>query len=166
MRRPALLTLVVAAFLTSGSALGFQGKRCGMITYHGVSNGQAYWGKDTVSVVRGGTPCAKARTVDRRADEGFPNVGWHCAFLQHGTLTRCTSASRRAQIEGRAYTPPSATPAPAPTPTPACYPLTDSGTCYEPGEYCRVADYGSSGVAGDGEPIICEYNNGWRWEPA
>jgi hypothetical protein len=22
-----------------------------------------------------------------------------------------------------------------------------------------------TGVAGDGEPIICENNNGWRWEP-
>jgi hypothetical protein len=23
-----------------------------------------------------------------------------------------------------------------------------------------------SGVAGNGEAITCEYNNGWRWEPA
>jgi hypothetical protein len=23
-----------------------------------------------------------------------------------------------------------------------------------------------SGVAGDGEHIICEDNDGWRWEPA
>jgi hypothetical protein len=22
-----------------------------------------------------------------------------------------------------------------------------------------------TGVAGDGEKIICEYNDGWRWEP-
>jgi hypothetical protein len=22
-----------------------------------------------------------------------------------------------------------------------------------------------TGVAGNGEPIICEDNNGWRWEP-
>ena len=51
---------------------------------------------------------------------------------------------------------------PAPT---ACYPLTNSGGCYEPGEFCRASDHGMSGVAGDGEAIICEYNNGWRWEP-
>jgi hypothetical protein len=58
------------------------------------------------------------------------------------------------------------TPILPPTPTPTgCYPLTDSGSCYEPGEYCRVSDYGTSGVAGDGEAITCEYNNGWRWEP-
>jgi hypothetical protein len=57
-------------------------------------------------------------------------------------------------------------PTPTPTPTPTgCYPLTNSGGCYEPGEYCRNTDHGTSGVAGDGEAILCEYNNGWRWEP-
>jgi hypothetical protein len=62
-------------------------------------------------------------------------------------------------------------PAPAPSPAPAtsaasCYPISDEGTCYEPGEYCREDDYGTSGVAGDGEKITCEDNDGWRWEPA
>jgi hypothetical protein len=64
-------------------------------------------------------------------------------------------------------------PAPAPAPTTAappapsgCYPKTDSGGCYEPGEFCRTSDHGVSGVAGDGEAITCEDNNGWRWEPA
>jgi hypothetical protein len=53
--------------------------------------------------------------------------------------------------------------APAPT---GCHPLTNSGNCYEPGEYCRDDDHGASGVAGDGEAITCEDNNGWRWEPS
>jgi cardiolipin synthase A/B len=52
----------------------------------------------------------------------------------------------------------------APKPT-GCYPKTSSGNCYEPGEYCSNADHGTSGIAGDGEAIICENNNGWRWEP-
>jgi hypothetical protein len=56
-------------------------------------------------------------------------------------------------------------PPPPPPPPPGCYPLTNSGNCYEPGEYCRADDHGTSGVAGDGESIICEDNNGWRWEP-
>jgi hypothetical protein len=68
----------------------------------------------------------------------------------------------------------SAAPAPPQTTAPAavpstpsgCYPLTNGGNCYEPGEYCRNSDHGISGVAGDGERIICEDNNGWRWEPA
>ena len=65
---------------------------------------------------------------------------------------------------------PSTAPAAAPTqaaPAPAgCHPVSDEGTCYEPGEYCRDDDHGTSGVAGDGEAIICEDNDGWRWEPA
>lgn len=61
--------------------------------------------------------------------------------------------------------PPVAAPPPAPS-APACYPLSDEGTCYEPGEFCRDSDHGASGVAGDGEKIICADNDGWRWEPA
>ena len=56
--------------------------------------------------------------------------------------------------------------APPPTAAPACYPLSNSGTCYEPGEFCRTSDHGRTGRAGNGEAIVCEYNNGWRWEPA
>jgi hypothetical protein len=53
----------------------------------------------------------------------------------------------------------------SPTPT-SCYPISDEGTCYEPGEYCRYSDEGTSGIAGNGEPITCEDNDGWRWEPS
>lgn len=58
-------------------------------------------------------------------------------------------------------------PKPKPTPTPAgCHPRSSAGHCYEPGEYCSAADHGMSGVAGDGEPIVCRDEDGWRWEPA
>jgi hypothetical protein len=64
-------------------------------------------------------------------------------------------------------TTPAAAPAPPASTAPAgCSPLSNEGTCYEPGEYCRDADHGISGVAGDGEAITCEDNDGWRWEPA
>jgi len=49
--------------------------------------------------------------------------------------------------------------------TAGCHPLSDEGTCYEPGEFCRTTDHGLSGVAGDGKAITCEDNDGWRWEP-
>ncbi len=66
--------------------------------------------------------------------------------------------------------PPKPSTAPAAPPTPAkpagCYPLSNEGTCYEPGEYCRDDDHGASGVAGDGKAITCEDNDGWRWEPS
>jgi hypothetical protein len=68
------------------------------------------------------------------------------------------------------FTPRRPPPPPAPAPPPpapsGCYPKTSSGNCYEPGEFCPHADAGMSGVAGDGEAIICEDNNGLRWEPA
>jgi len=63
-------------------------------------------------------------------------------------------------------TPPAPPPPPPPPTTQACYPLSDEGTCYEPGEYCRDDDHGATGMAGDGETITCEDNDGWRWEPA
>ena len=60
--------------------------------------------------------------------------------------------------------PPSSAPAP-PATAASCHPLSDEGTCYEPGEYCRDDDHGTQGIAGDGKNIICEDNDGWRWEP-
>jgi hypothetical protein len=67
-----------------------------------------------------------------------------------------------------APSPPSSAPSP-PATAASCYPLSKEGTCYRPGEFCRDSDHGVTGVtgvAGDGEKIICEDNNGWRWEPA
>jgi hypothetical protein len=62
--------------------------------------------------------------------------------------------------------PPPATAAPPPpAPAATCHPLTNSGKCYEPGEFCRESDAGVIGLTGDGETIKCENNNGLRWEP-
>jgi hypothetical protein len=79
-----------------------------------------------------------------------------------------TRPATPAPATSKAAAPPPPTTSPAATPSePAgCYPLTNGGNCYEPGEYCRDSDHGASGVAGDGERIICEDNDGWRWEPA
>ena len=62
--------------------------------------------------------------------------------------------------------PPAPANPPAAAPAATCHPLTNGGNCYEPGEYCRNADHGARGVAGNGEAIVCNDNNGWRWEPA
>jgi hypothetical protein len=35
-----------------------------------------------------------------------------------------------------------------------------------PGEFCPKADHGMLGIAGNGEAIVCDNNDGWRWEPA
>jgi hypothetical protein len=92
-----------------------------------------------------------------------------------------TAAPAHAPTVSHAVAPPASAPkAPAPAPRTAaavvappaaaapasCRPLTNGGNCYEPGEYCRTADHGASGMAGDGKAISCEDNDGWRWEPS
>jgi hypothetical protein len=92
------------------------------------------------------------------------------------TAVAATQAPAPAPPEPAPTTPAHTTPAPS---TPAavvapptsaapagCHPLTNAGKCYEPGEFCRAADHGASGLAGDGEAITCEDNDGWRWEPS
>jgi|SRR5450755_1222947 hypothetical protein len=101
---------------------------------------------------------------------------------RHGSNGSCHTSLRPLRVKpAPPAAPPSAAPAPlssAPAPPPpppapsppataaSCYPLSNEGTCYEPGEFCRESDHGMTGMAGDGEKIICTDNNGWRWEPA
>jgi cardiolipin synthase A/B len=65
-------------------------------------------------------------------------------------------------------TPPTAAPPAPPAPDPStagCTPIDNEGGCYEPGEYCRDDDRGTTGRAGDGVTITCEDKNGtWYWE--
>src|ERR1700759_4982546 len=105
------------------------------------------------ATTRVGTPCTTARRIDVRADEGLRSPGWNCALSEHRTVTTCTDSARRAEIRGLPYTQPLVTPTPVPSPTPTptppptptgCCPPTASGGCYEPGEYCPVADHGTS----------------------
>lgn len=93
---------------------------------------------------------------------------------QHGKKAHCHASFRvrPAAVVVAAPAPSAAAPPPARTtaaPPPAtgtsCHPLSDEGTCYEPGEFCRDSDHGVTGLAGDGEQITCEDNDGWRWEP-
>lgn len=81
------------------------------------------------------------------------------------TTAPVVTSAPRVPAPAASPTPPAPAPAASPTPT-GCYPISDEGTCYEPGEYCRADDYGTSGIAGDGEAITCEDNDGWRWEPS
>jgi hypothetical protein len=83
------------------------------------------------------------------------------------TTTPTTAAPAPTPTTTTAPTPPTTVPtAPPTTAEPAsCHPLSDGGNCYEPGEYCRDSDHGATGLAGNGETITCEDNDGWRWEP-
>jgi len=87
-------------------------------------------------------------------------------------VTVRVSAHGQKRLTRVSFTPRQPPPPPAPKPTTAppaptgCHPTTSSGNCYEPGEFCPHADAGMSGIAENGEAIICEDNNGLRWEPA
>lgn len=89
--------------------------------------------------------------------------------LAHGVANASKKAPAKHKHHRRSHhsaaAPAVTTPPPVAAPT-GCYPISDEGTCYEPGEYCRYDDEGTSGVAGDGEAITCEDNDGWRWEPS
>jgi hypothetical protein len=77
-----------------------------------------------------------------------------------------TSAAAPAHTEP-AVTPSSAHSSPtASSVSHICTPKSNEGTCYRAGEYCRDADHGDTGWTADGEEIMCEDNDGWRWEAA
>jgi hypothetical protein len=99
-----------------------------------------------------------------------PRVRVEVHVSRHGRTGDCSASFRPAATPTVTPSPtvPVSSPtssAPKPKPTASCYPVSDEGTCYEPGEYCRDDDHGATGLAGDGEQIICEDNDGWRWEP-
>jgi phosphatidylserine/phosphatidylglycerophosphate/cardiolipin synthase-like enzyme len=84
----------------------------------------------------------------------------------NSTLLSDAAGGQQQNMSNSAPTTTSTTPQ---TPTTAasagCYPIDDEGGCYEPGEYCRDDDHGTTGRAGNGETITCEYQAGdWYWE--
>ena len=85
--------------------------------------------------------------------------------LAAGAYSLAATYSGNAEFGHSASGKRSLTVASPPPPPPACYPRSSAGNCYEPGEYCPTADHGLSGIAGDGKAILCEDNDGWRWEP-
>jgi hypothetical protein len=127
------------------------------------------------------TMVAHFQTGDLKKSARADAAGVHTFWYQLGSATpgfrvnvNVRVSANGQKLSSRAwFTPRQRPPPPAPAPPPpsaappsGCYPKTNSGNCYEPGEFCRTTDHGMSGIAGDGEAIICEDNNGWRWEPA
>ena len=108
----------------------------------------------------------------RSATPGYP-VKVNVVMSAHGQ----TVSSREWFTPRPRPAPPAPEPAPTPTgaaapttaapaPQAGCYPRASSGNCYQPGEFCPHADAGMSGIDSNGNQIICENNNGLRWEPA
>jgi hypothetical protein len=116
----------------------------------------------------GGTVTVKANGATLaviRLKSGMGSYTLSAKRLAAGAYSLAATYSGNAEFGRSASGKRSLTVASPPPPPPACHPLDSEGNCYEPGEYCPDADHGLSGIAGDGEAIICEDNDGWRWEP-
>jgi hypothetical protein len=153
----ALVIIVVAAHPAGSSSPG-NGTSAGLTT--------------TVSAAATATPSHPATRTAAAATRTQPQ-GTQAATATPPAPTppaRTTSAPAPtthapAPTKSAPTTPPAVAPSTSAAPA-GCHPLTNSGKCYKPGEFCRTADHGASGVAGDGEAITCEDNDGWRWEPS
>jgi hypothetical protein len=106
---------------------------------------------------------------------GFASTGDLTAFVRAGpgpaavTTPSANASPTSTSTSTTVAAPPTTvtTTAPPTTAAPAgCYPLTDFASCYRAGEFCPDSDHQVTGRAGNGEAIICEDDNGWRWEPA
>jgi hypothetical protein len=127
------------------------------------------------------TVVAHFETGDREKTARADATGLHTFWFPVGSnappgirviVTVRVSAHGQKHFTRVSFTPRQPPPPPAPKTTTAppapsgCYPTTSSGNCYRAGEFCPQADAGMSGIAENGEAIICEDNNGLRWEPA
>jgi hypothetical protein len=94
-------------------------------------------------------------------------TNWVVAYDKYDLPATTPPATTAPATAPPATAPPATAPPLTTAPAPAgCHPLSSGGNCYEAGELCSAADHGLSGVAGNGEAITCEDNDGWRWEPA
>jgi hypothetical protein len=127
---------------------------------------------DAVTACRGFTPGVKSVSAgDRIRVTGSYVLDADHGWMEIHPVSRITVIGYQSvSAPSPAQPPPSPSP-PAPARSPAyaaptgCHPKTSSGNCYEPGEFCSIAERGETGVAGDGKTITCADVNGyWRWE--
>lgn len=113
------------------------------------------------------SPTVKKAPVATYAVTTAPSTPAPTTPAPPSTHPRTSAAVQKSAPSTPAQTTAAATPSPTASQSSAnCSPLTNTGKCYEAGEYCRKSDHGTSGVAGDGEAIKCVDNDGWRWEAA
>lgn len=111
------------------------------------------------------TPSPAAPTTSTRAGGA---TSTQVPAVKTSTTPPRTTSQAPHTITTHAAPPTSAAPPPrstaaAPEPS-GCYPLTNAGNCYKPGQKCRSGDHGAMGIDADGHRIQCQDVNGWRWE--
>ncbi|MGW0229342.1 hypothetical protein ACWDWO_13580 [Actinopolymorpha singaporensis] len=121
----------------------------------------------TVTVTATPEPAPTVTVTVTMTPEPAPTVTVTAKASIQPTAPRAKSAPKPLPARPKVTHRPTRTtsPRPAPPPEPAsCYPRSNSGNCYRPGQYCRNSDHGRTGVAENGEAIRCQDDNGWRWE--
>jgi hypothetical protein len=112
---------------------------------------------DKVSILSVIGNVVTARLAARQTD-GSVRTYQGTYWVTHGVINRFDVAASSAA--------PSPPPPSSAAPAAGCHPLTPSGHCYKPGEYCPTADAGQTGVAGDGKAIVCVLESGrYHWHP-
>lgn len=92
-------------------------------------------------------------------------ANWYTAYLTYYTAASSSTSPRTTAASSSVPAPPPPTTA-APT---GCYPRTNAGGCYKPGQICRTGDRGTTGMTAGGQAIKCEEttsstgNVSWRW---
>ncbi len=126
-------------------------------------------GKRTLRFRVGNAPPGVQVMIDVHISRNGQKGSCQASFMPRAALAAAVQSPPPAAPSSPPHpAPPPTTAAPPPPPPPpatSCHPLTNGGKCYEPGEFCRDSDHGVTGLAGDGETIRCEDNDGWRWEP-
>jgi hypothetical protein len=160
VRRPVLAVLAATSILLTG---------CGSSSSSPSSSSLATASAGAASAGASSSPAilvTTAKPVTASAAASVPHLS------RTSTVPQVSRTSPREKAAAAPGTPipattvvPLRTPAPSATTATSCHPLSNKGTCYEPGEFCRASDHGLVGQAGDGKTIACENNNGWRWEP-
>src|ERR1700722_12886515 len=112
---------------------------------------------DKVSILSVTGNVVTARLAARQTD-GSVRTYQGTYWVTHDVITRFAVA-----LSWAAPPPP---PPSSAAPAPGCHPLTPSGHCYEPGEYCPTAEAGQTGVGGGGKTIVCVLESGrYHWHP-
>ena len=108
------------------------------------------------------TPASQHKPAAAASPSPSPSVTSRPAVIESSAAAATTPATTQPAQQATTTQPAQQPTTQAPV---GCRPLTNAGKCYEPGEFCRTSDHEATGVAGDGKTIICENNDGWRWEP-
>ena len=116
----------------------------------------------TSTTTRGTSPTTRGTSTTTR---GTSTTNPRVTTTTKPSSPNATTASPATALPLTGGPPPSSTTEATPSDTVAsnCAPRSRAGKCFWPGEYCPKSDYGTSGIGGDGKPMMCLGSAGWKW---